>query len=179
MTPADRDHRFETTVLAHLDAAYNLARWMTGDAAGAEDVVQEAALRALRFLGTQSGANPRAWFMAIVRNACVDRLREEGRRGRSETPFDEDAHSAGAADDNPETDAIRASDAQWVRACIAQLPPDFREVVVLRELEQLSYKEISAIVDVPIGTVMSRLARGRDLLMAAMTRARQQQRSQR
>ncbi|MGH8616322.1 MAG: sigma-70 family RNA polymerase sigma factor [Burkholderiales bacterium] len=179
MTQIDHDHRFETTVLAHLDAAYNLARWMTGDAASAQDVVQEAALRALRFLDAQSGANPRAWFMAIVRNACVDRLREDGRRGRSETPFDEETHSENAAADDPEAQAMRASDARWVRACIARLPPDFREVVVLRELEQMSYKEISAIVDVPIGTVMSRLARGRDLLMAAMTSARLRQGGQR
>ena len=178
MTASDQELRFERAVLVHLDAAHNLARWMTGDAHAAQDVVQEAALRALRFLDQQSGDSPRAWFLAIVRNASLDALQDRRRRTRDETPFDEELHPAdgptglSCAPENPETLAIRAADAHWVRKCIERLPVDYREVVVLRELEQLSYKEISAIVAVPIGTVMSRLARGRDLLAQSMTNAR-------
>ncbi len=181
MRDAPRNDRFDGVVLAHLDAAHNLARWMTGDAAAAEDVVQEAALRALRFLDDDAGEYPRAWFMAIVRNGCIDWLRDRRRRGHNETPYDEDLHTeekeapgafVGNAPENPEAQAIRAADARWVRACIEQLPANFREVIVLREPEEMSYKEISAIVAVPIGTVMSRLARGRDLLLQAMAPTR-------
>ena len=166
--------RFESTILVHLDAAYNLARWMTCDAAAADDVVQDACIRALRFFDTLVGPSPKAWFMAIVRNACIDWLRVSARR-ESATEYDEDTHGAsergfgdgaGGASPHatPESLAMRASDARWVHAAIAALPMEFREAIVLRELEELSYKEISAIVNVPIGTVMSRISRGRDLL---------------
>jgi RNA polymerase sigma-70 factor (ECF subfamily) len=155
--------RFERTVLAHLDAAYNLARWLVGEDAGAEDAVQDASLKALRFFDDCEGTATRAWFMAIVRNACYDWMRE--RRPRAlEEEFDEDLHGAALSAESPEAIVLRESDARWVRAGIAALPVEFREVVVLRELEGLSYKEIGAIVKIPIGTVMSRLARGRDLL---------------
>ena len=164
--PPNTDY-FEHTVLVHLDAAYNLARWLTGDAVVAEDVVQEAAMRALRAFDTLAGPNPKAWFMAVVRNASIDWLRG-GKQRDMEQEYDEDLHGGfgpGAAE-SPETLAMRAANARSVRSAIAALPLEFREVIVLRELEELSYKEISAIVNVPIGTVMSRISRGRDLLAA-------------
>lgn len=152
-------------MLVHLDAAYNLARWLVGDEAVAEDAVQEACIRAQRFFASMSGPNPKAWFLAVVRNTCMDALRDRKVR-RLEDSYDEDTHGQqlGALQDSPELAAMRASDARWVRAAIAALPVEFRETLVLRELEEMSYKEISAIVKVPIGTVMSRLSRGRDLL---------------
>jgi RNA polymerase sigma-70 factor (ECF subfamily) len=162
--------RFERAVLLHLDAAYAFARWLTHDEAGAEDAVQEACLRAYRFFESQHGASPRAWFMAIVRNACLDWIRAHRRKG--EEPYDEDVHGGEAVADAPEAAAIRASDARWLHRCIAGLPREYREVLVLRELEELSYREISAVVGVPLGTVMSRLARGRDLLQERLSRTR-------
>lgn len=155
---------FEATVLVHLDAAYGLARWLTGDEASAQDAVQEACIKALRAFDSRTGPSARAWFMAVVRNACLDALRA-GKRRATDEAFEDETHGAqGGASETPETAAVRASEARWLRAEIARLPLDYREVLVLRELEDLSYKEISAIVKVPIGTVMSRLARGRDLL---------------
>ena len=169
--------RFDATVLAHLDAAYNLARWLTHDEFGAEDAVQEACLRAFRFFDSLQGPSPKAWFMAIVRNACLDWLKNQRRRAL-EDEYDDDEHGsvaaphAASAIEPPESAAVRASDARWVRNGIAALPREYREVVVLRELEELTYKEISAIVNVPIGTVMSRLARGRDLLQQKLLASR-------
>jgi RNA polymerase sigma factor (sigma-70 family) len=166
--------RFNATVLTHLDAAYNLARWVTRDEFGAEDVVQEASLRAFRFFDDLHGPSPKAWFMAVVRNACLDWLKEHRHRAL-EDEYDDEIHGAApqsAAFESPESVALRASEARWVRNGIAGLPLEYREVVVLRELEELSYKEISVIIDVPIGTVMSRLARGRDLLQQRMLDSR-------
>ena len=160
---------FKQTILAHLDAAYNLARWLTGDAAAAEDLVQEASLRAFRSFHTLSGPNPKAWFMAIVRNLCVDWLRGHRQRDR-EQEYDDSLHGVIAADTDrtPEALAIRAAEARHLHAAIAALPLEFREAIVLREMEEMSYKEISAIIHVPIGTVMSRLSRGRDLLALSL-----------
>jgi RNA polymerase sigma-70 factor (ECF subfamily) len=163
--------RFESSVLIHLDAAYNLARWLTQDEAAADDALQEACLRAFRFFDHQSGPSVKAWFMAVVRNTCLDCLRERQRYARHDS-YDDELHGVPAADrDSPDAAAGRAADANRVRACIATLPPEYREVIVLRELEEMSYKEISAIVEVPIGTVMSRLSRGRDLLQQKMQSA--------
>ena len=122
-------------------------------------------MKALRAFDSRTGPSAKAWFMAVVRNACIDALRERRLRGIEEA-FDEDTHQAPVAGslEPPEDAAMRASEARWIRAEIARLPEEYREVIVLRELEELSYKEISAIVKVPIGTVMSRLARARDLL---------------
>jgi RNA polymerase sigma factor (sigma-70 family) len=161
--------RFERMVLAHLDAAYNFARWLTHDEAGAEDAVQDACLRAFRFFDSQQGASPKAWFMTIVRNACLDWL-----KANRERIFEEELHEQMHAGEfeAPDAAAVRSSEACWLHACIATLPRDYREVLVLRELEELSYKEIGAIVGVPVGTVMSRLARGRDLLQRRMLAAR-------
>ena len=155
--------RFEATVLVHLPAAYNLARWITGDDASAQDCVQEACVKALRAFEARTGPSAKAWFMAVVRNACLDALRERRRR-KDEERFDDEAPGLASGTDQPDAAYARAAEARMVRAEIARLPVDMREVIVLRELEELSYKEISAIVKIPIGTVMSRIARGRDLL---------------
>lgn len=163
-TPPHAAH-FEATILVHLDAAYSLARWLIDDEAAAQDAVQEACLRALRFFGSMSGPNPKAWFMAVVRNTCMDWLRG-GRRRAMHSEYDDELHGmlGGGTQETPESMQAQASDARRVHQAIALLPPEFREVIVLRELEEMSYKEISAIVKIPIGTVMSRISRGRDLL---------------
>jgi RNA polymerase sigma factor (sigma-70 family) len=155
--------RFEATVLVHLDAAYNLARWIVVDDATAQDCVQEACVKAMRSFDSRTGPSAKAWFMAVVRNASLDALRERRRRG-IEDEFDEAALAIASDAEGPDAAHERAVEAHLVRAEIARLPVDMREVIVLRELEELSYKEISAIVKIPIGTVMSRLARGRQLL---------------
>jgi RNA polymerase sigma-70 factor (ECF subfamily) len=157
---SDRRARFEQLVLPHLDAAFNLARWLTRNDHDAEDVVQDAMLRAYRFCDRLRG-EPRPWLLAIVRNACFTWL-------HTNRP----AELAGAADDEaptdeaagPETLAARSFDRKLLNEAIAALPAPFREVLVLRELEDLSYKEIAQITGVPMGTVMSRLARARALL---------------
>jgi RNA polymerase sigma-70 factor (ECF subfamily) len=160
--------RFERVVLPHLDAGYCLARWMLGDTATAEDAVQEASLRAFRAFERMHGESPRAWFLAVVRNVCLDRLKERRRHAGDES-YEEAVHGAAAgplsaALEPPDAAAARTADARWLYRCMLALPADFREVLVLRELAELSYKEISVVVGIPIGTVMSRLARGRDLL---------------
>jgi RNA polymerase sigma-70 factor (ECF subfamily) len=177
---ASTTERFERTVLVHLDAAYNLARWIIRDAAGAEDATQDACLRAFRFFEDQHGPNAKSWFMAIVRNACLDWLEAQRRGGRHES-YDEEVHGEWAvspgAMEAPDVAAARTADARWVRDCIASLPREYREVLVLRELEELSYKEIGTVVEVPVGTVMSRLARGRALLQQRLVEARRRSRS--
>ena len=172
--------RFEKSVLPHLDAAYNLARWLLRDADVAEDVVQEAALRAFRFFDGMHGSTPKSWLMAIVRNACLDSMALVRRRGIEES-FDEAAHGATMLDaaerhDTPESVAMQADDVRLLHAGLAALPREYREVLVLREMEGMSYREISSIVGVPMGTVMSRLSRGRDQL-AALMRATEKRKS--
>ena len=152
----------------HLDSAYNLARWLTRDAGLANDAVQDGCLRAFRAFDQMHGPNASGWFLAVIRNACIDLLREKRDRAIEEE-YDEDVHGSAYGPGSgevvtPEDIAARASDAQWLRGCIEALPREFREVIVLRELEEMSYKEISAVADIPIGTVMSRLSRGRELL---------------
>ena len=155
--------QFEATVLVHLDSAWNLARWLLADKALAEDAVQDACLKALKAFDQRTGPNAKAWFMAIVRNCCMDVLRTVRHQRRSD-PYDEERLAPITDDrlDSPESAAARASEARWLHGLIDELPAEHREVLILRELENLSYKEISAIVRVPIGTVMSRLARARD-----------------
>src|SRR5262249_55644893 len=148
----------------------NLARWLTRDGHDAEDVVQEAYLRAFRLFDSfRSGGDGRTWLLAVVRNTGYHWLRRN-RPPQPTTPFDEDLH--GAADEalNPETLLLRGDDRDTVRQALEALPVEFREALVLRELEGLSYKEIAAVVDVPPGTVMSRLSRGRRLLKQVLAR---------
>jgi len=168
----DRTAGFEAAVLPHLDAAYSLARWLTRDDHAAEDMVQEAYLRAITFFASFRGGDARAWVLTIVRNACFNWLRLR-RTEQLHEPFDEDVHTAdidnpagygeGAAV-GPETWLERNATAERIRDALESLPAEYREALVLRELEGLSYKEIASIADVPIGTVMSRLARGRKQL---------------
>jgi RNA polymerase sigma-70 factor (ECF subfamily) len=166
----DRQQRFAARVLPHLDAAYNLARWLVRDGHDAEDVVQDAMLRALRHFDGLRGADARPWLLAIVRNAAWTWL--GARRPADLVELDEDALdaalAAGAPDLDPESLAIRRTERQAVDAAIAALPIAFRETLILRELEELGYREIAQVLDVPIGTVMSRLARARTLLARAL-----------
>jgi RNA polymerase sigma-70 factor, ECF subfamily len=151
--------RFEQAVLPHLDAAYNLARWLTRSDQDAEDVVQTACLRALQFFDGFHGGNARAWLLAIVRNTFYSWLQQQN-RGHELTPFDEEEHPAPAGAD-PEAQLLRQADGRLLRQGFEALPLPFREAIVLREIEGLSYKEIAAVAGIPIGTVMSRLARAR------------------
>ncbi len=163
MATRPTERLFEEALLPHLDAAYNLARWLTRSEQDADDVVQEAFLRALRFFGSFRGGDPRAWLLAIVRNASYDWLRGRGSAEVS-TPFDEAIHSRDDAPATQETELIEKVDLELVRLEIEALPLAWREVLILREIEELSYKEIAGVVGIPIGTVMSRLARARGRL---------------
>jgi len=160
----DRVAQFESLILPHLDAAYTFARYMLRDAHDAQDAVQDASLRAYRHFNTLRGGNARAWFLVIVRNVC----RSQQRRTRSEERLTTSSEVAGdeRAVEPIATDAaaLRESDMTAIRRAVAALPAEFREVVVLRELNDLSYAEISKVVGIPIGTVMSRLARARRTL---------------
>jgi RNA polymerase sigma-70 factor (ECF subfamily) len=151
---------FEQVVLPHLDAAYNLARWLTRSDADAEDVVQEACVRALRFFGGFRGDDARGWLLAIVRNSCYDFLRRH-RPQELTDPFDEEIHTAVAQTPTPEALLLRRADRAMVRDALEALPVAWREVIILRELEGLSYKQIADVASIKIGTVMSRLARAR------------------
>jgi RNA polymerase sigma-70 factor, ECF subfamily len=159
---------FEEVVLPHLDAAFNYARWLTKNDADAEDVVQDALVRALRFFSSLRGADARAWLLTIVRNTWYGRFpRRAG--GAVKTVAEEDADNQADVSLDPEAQAIQHQTVEQVRCALETLPTDFREVLVLRELEGLSYKEIAAIIGIPIGTVMSRLARGRERLGGVLT----------
>jgi RNA polymerase sigma factor (sigma-70 family) len=155
--------RFEQSVLPHLGAAYNLARWLLRNPADAEDVVQESYLRAFRFFGGYHGGDIRAWLLTIVRNTTYTWLQQNRSRELTEPINDEVEEIQDDALD-PETLVIQAAGAEVLREALNQLPIEFREVIVLREFEELSYKEISAIAEIPLGTVMSRLARARKRL---------------
>jgi RNA polymerase sigma factor (sigma-70 family) len=159
--------RFEEAVLPHLAAAYNVARWLTRNEHDAEDVVQEAYVRALKFFGGFHGGNSRAWLLAIVRNTCYTWL-QHNRPQDPTTEFDEEVHSLDSEAANPETLLLHTANTQWLRQALEALPVEFREVVIWRELEGLSYKEIAEIANIPIGTVMSRLARARKRLQQSL-----------
>lgn len=178
MDAAHTRRRFDALVLPHLDAAYNLARWLCGNSSDADDVVQEAFLRAFRLFGGFRGDQPRPWLLAIVRNTWFTTWQK--RKTAAETGYDESAFDAlhtdmpdwhGAPGD-PEQWLLREEDIRLVHAALEQLPVAFREVLVLRELEELHYRDIARVADIPVGTVMSRLARGRRMLAAAVTALR-------
>ena len=158
---------FEQLVLPHLDAAYNLARWLIGDERDAEDVTQEACLRAFRFFGGYRGGDARAWLLAIVRRSAWTWLQKNRREDALE--FDEELHGGEDQGQTPAVALERADGLHALQREIALLPAVFREAIVLREIENCSYKEIAEIAGVPIGTVMSRLARARSLLQAALS----------
>jgi RNA polymerase sigma-70 factor (ECF subfamily) len=155
--------QFEQAFLPHMTAAYNLGRWLMGDEHEAEDMVQEAYLRAMRSFASFHGTDGRAWLLTIVRNSCYDRLRHLGRHGAAMS-FDEELHGTANESGTPETLVVAKEERQSVQQAVEALPPQFKEVIVLREIEGLSYKEIAAAADISIGTVMSRLARARALL---------------
>lgn len=172
---AARSRRFQQLALPHLDAAYNLARWLCGNASDADDVVQEAFMRAFRFFDTFRGDTARPWLLAIVRRTWYTEWRR--RASSHETvEFDDtmddtafDGWSVGGAD--PQALLIRDEESKRVHEALALLPVEYREVLILRELEEMGYREIAIVADVPIGTVMSRLARGRRKLAALLTAA--------
>jgi RNA polymerase sigma factor (sigma-70 family) len=179
-TDQARAQRFEQVVLPHLDAAYNLARWLTRDEHNAQDVVQEAYLRAYKFFDSFHGDNARPWLLKIVRNTYYTGLKQD-HAGHSHVSFEEDSHSLDEAEplfrgnsstDDPERILMQHDARQSITHALEQLPMEFREVVILRELEDLSYKAIARIVDIPVGTVMSRLARGRKLLAETLQQRR-------
>jgi len=156
--------------LPHLDSAYNLARWLMRDPQDAADAVHTAFLRAARYIHTYAGGNARAWWLSIVRNCCLALL---STRRPAVVSLDElevaQAEMADGSTQGPEEQLHLAQSAALVTGELERLPPEFREVLVLRELEELSYREIAAILNIPIGTVMSRLARGRKLMRKALT----------
>jgi RNA polymerase sigma-70 factor (ECF subfamily) len=167
--------RFEQTVLPHLDAAYNLARWITRNDHDAEDVVQEAFMRAMRYFDRMKGNEARPWLLAIVRNTCYTWL-EKNRpadlvalddAGPLAADLETAGHSSGM-ETNPEVILLQSVNRKLVNQALEELPVPFREVIVMREIEDLSYKEIASIAGIPAGTVMSRLSRGRELLKSAL-----------
>ena len=169
LTESPRLSDFERKVLPHLDAAYNLARFLMRNDQDAEDVVQEAALRAFRFFASFRGENSRAWFLSIVRNTSFTVLKRN-RPDEANVVFDEELHGAQTPPLEAGVALDRAQDRQTIRAAIEQLPPEFRETITLRELEGLSYKEIADIAGAPIGTIMSRLARARRQLQVTLSK---------
>jgi RNA polymerase sigma-70 factor (ECF subfamily) len=160
---------FEQAVIPHLNAAYNLARWLTRNGDDAEDLVQEAFLRAFRSFDTFAGQDARAWLLAVVRNTCFTFLRKKGDQPTAE--FDEQVHSGADPSPNAETVLLNQAALGSLQGCLEALPLEFREAIILRELEELSYKEISDVAGVPVGTVMSRIARGRKRLQQCLAGA--------
>lgn len=163
MDSGERVAQFDRVVTPHLSRAYNLARLLVRDAADAEDLVQEASLRAFRALDGFHGGDSKTWLLVIVRNVCYSFLGRK--RGiEQEVEFEEEQHSDAVNSATPESAVMQNANAAEVRRAIEELPPEFREALVLREMEELSYREIGEITDVPLGTVMSRLSRARLLL---------------
>jgi len=175
---ADERRLFAELVLPHLDAAYNLARWLTGSAGEAEDVVQDALLRAYSYFGSYRGDRPRPWLLAIVRNTWFTTWQKE-RVDREASSYEDGMDAAGALPGWQDPDGreplhclVRAEDVRLVHRALARLPASYREVIVLRELEDMSYRDIAQVASIPAGTVMSRLARGRQALAQAIVALR-------
>ena len=171
MAMDEQRRKFEALILPHLDAAYNLARWLSRSTAEAEDIVQEAMLRALKSFGGLRGADAKPWFLAIVRNCYRNAVLRQSKfvavpiNEECETGVNGRIHACLISSDaNPESIAAMNADRRKLDTMLASMPEDFREVLILRELEEMSYREIANITDVPMGTVMSRLARARKLL---------------
>ena len=167
--------RFEQSVMPHLDAAYNLARWLTRNDDDAADVVQEAFLRAMRYFDAMKGTEARPWLLAIVRNTgytWLERNRPADLVSLDDAgPFASDVETAGHAsgtESNPEVILLQSANRKLVNQALEELPVVFREVIVMREIEDLTYKEIASIAGIPMGTVMSRLSRGREILKSAI-----------
>lgn len=171
MAASQKESRFQAIVLPHIDSAFNLARWLARNEQDAEDIVQEAYLRAFKFFDGFHGEDGRPWLLGIVRNTFYTWYQQNKTQNES-VEFDEDLHGGETedyvamqrADDGPEALLIRKESQREVHQALKGLSAEFREVLVMRELEDLSYKEIAGIVGIPIGTVMSRLARGRKQL---------------
>jgi RNA polymerase sigma-70 factor (ECF subfamily) len=161
LEPAER-RRFEDVTLPHLDAAYNLARWLTQDEHAAEDVVQEAFLRAARYFDSFRGGDGRPWLLGVVRRASFDWLAKH--RSRGAVSFNADLHDRGDESSSPERMAMRKVDQADVREALNELPTELREIMVLRDIEGCSYREIASVTEIPLGTVMSRLSRAREKL---------------
>ena len=174
VTNDDARRRFAEVVVPHLDDAYALARWLAGNGADAEDIVQDAALRAYRGISGYVGGNARAWTLTVVRNCAYTWLAKNRPKALVFTDNIEEAERVGMAalgppeTATPEADMIARQDGARLTAAIGELPVPFREVLVLREVQGLAYREIAELMNVPIGTVMSRLARARKLLIAAL-----------
>ena len=160
----ERGRRFDQLVTPHLGAAFNLARWLTRNDHDAQDIVQDSALRALRFLDGLRGEDARPWLLGIVRNTTWSWLQANRPTELSGRDDDAEAQIPAPPSDEPETSAVRRAESRLLNEAIAALPPALREVIVLRELEDLAYRQIALIAGIPIGTVMSRLARARRLL---------------
>ena len=166
---ADRDEarNFEQSLLGWLDDAYNLARWLLRDDQDAQDAVQDAFMRAMRYASSFRGGDRRAWLLAIVRNVCYTQL-SRSRTAATDVVFDEEQHPGTDLAIDPETAALTQVDREALTRALEALPVEYREAIVMREMEGLSYKEIAGAAGVPIGTVMSRLARARDRLRLAL-----------
>jgi len=158
----EKSEAFERLVMPHLDSAHNLARWLSGNDQDAQDIVQDSYLRAYRFFAGFRGGDARSWLLTIVRHTCYTWLRKN--RSAETTELDEDAPLSDDTAPDPQSILIQNATIEAVRSAIAQLPTEFREILILRELEDLSYKQIAEVAELPIGTVMSRLARARALL---------------
>ncbi len=165
----DRRRRFEVLVLPHLDAAYRFARWLSRSPSDADDVVQEAILRAFRGFDALRGADVKAWLLTIVRNCHLTAVKQQQRRGLVPLPDEHDAQDGPAmiaTTPDPESTSIRRDEERTLDRLMSALPEEQREILVLREIEEMDYREIAAVTNVPIGTVMSRLARARAALKA-------------
>jgi RNA polymerase sigma-70 factor (ECF subfamily) len=170
MEDDENRQRFLQLAMPHAGAAYNLARWLTQNEQDAQDVVQESMMRALRYIGKFRGDNARPWLLQIVRHACFSWLKENRPAERTYLDADDEALQAipAPAGDEPQTMTLRKAERLEINQAIAALPVPYREVLVLRELEDLSYADIARIAEIPVGTVMSRLSRARGLLRAAL-----------
>lgn len=161
--PPAKVELFEEMILPHLNAAYNLAHWLMRNPHDAQDVVQESYLRAFRFFEGFRGDDPKAWLLAVVRNTCYTWRRRE-KRVAAMVPFDEAAHTSQSDALDSEEELVKAARMNTMHHCIEALPPEFREVLIMRELEEMSYRQIADVASLPVGTVMSRLSRARKRL---------------